>query len=65
MADSWEDWDADEYTPPLPGGVAAAKAVDSSKFADEDQGEEEPPHWEKNVPKPQQVCLASQCMGHF
>ena len=57
MGDSWEDWDAEDYTPPPPGGAAAQPAaVDSSKarFEDEDV-EEDAPKWEGNVPKPQKV----------
>ncbi|GAB4817234.1 hypothetical protein N2152v2_004280 [Parachlorella kessleri] len=55
MGDSWEDWDAEEFTPAVPGAVpAAAPAVDKARFADEDQGEEDEPKWKKDVPKPQQ-----------
>ena len=59
MADTWEDWeDADE--PVVPGAPAAAAVNDpvKSKFADEDQEEDEP-KWKANVPSPQQASLVN------
>ena len=53
MGDSWEDWDDDAVTPPLP---AAIKSPDKTKFEDED-AEEEAPAWEGLVPKSEQVRL--------
>lgn len=54
--DSWEDWE-DEVELKLPAtapAAAAAKDVDESKFAGEDEGEDEP-KWKAAVPKPEQV----------
>lgn len=55
MADSWEDWETEEVV--VPGLPAAPAAVDpvKSKFAGEDEGEEEEPKWKANVPAPQQA----------
>jgi hypothetical protein len=57
MGDSWEDWDADDFEPELPGGVSAnAASVDKNKFADEDvEGKTVVPGWVANVPKSQDV----------
>lgn len=56
MADDWEDWE-DEVELKLPAAApaaaAAVKDVDESKFAGEDEGEEEPA-WKASVPKPEQ-----------
>lgn len=56
MAEDWEDWENDDFTPQLPAvaapQVAAADQVEDSKFAGEDEEEDKP---EYNVPKPQQV----------
>ena len=59
MADDWEDWENDDFTPQLPAApaanpVAAADDLEVSKFAGEDEEEEQPKY---NVPKPQQVCI--------
>jgi len=56
MADDWEDWENDDFTPQLPAApavnpVAAADDVEVSKFAGEDEEEDQPQY---NVPKPQQ-----------
>ncbi|DBA93263.1 TPA: hypothetical protein ACH3X2_003553 [Trebouxia sp. C0005] len=55
MAEDWEDWENDDFTPQLPAvaapQVAAADQVEDSKFAGEDEEEDKP---EYNVPKPQQ-----------
>lgn len=57
MADSWEDWEVEE--PVVPGAVApAAEDPVKSKFAGEDEGEEEEPKWKANVPVPQAVGAA-------
>lgn len=70
VADDWEDWEDESFEPKLEGGAAAngkqfetkgqavlagTKEPDASKFAGEDEEEDAPPTWEKNVPKPQQV----------
>ncbi len=56
MAEDWEDWENDDFTPQLPAvaapQLAAAEDVEASKFAGEDEEEDKP---EYNVPKPQQV----------
>ena len=56
MAEDWEDWENDDFTPQLPAvaapQVAATNDVEASKFAGEDEEEDKP---EYNVPKPQQV----------
>ncbi len=56
MAEDWEDWENDDFTPQLPAAAPqAAVAVDdveASKFAGEDEEEDKPQY---NVPKPQQV----------
>ena len=56
MAEDWEDWENDDFTPQLPAvaapQVAATDDVEASKFAGEDEEEDKP---EYNVPKPQQV----------
>lgn len=57
MADNWDDWDADEYVPALPGAVpGAAKPTGAPTFEDE-QLEPEAPKWDSNVPKPVPVRL--------
>lgn len=56
MAEDWEDWENDDFTPQLPA-VAAPQAaaadgdIEASKFAGEDEEEDKPQY---NVPKPQQ-----------
>lgn len=56
MAEDWEDWENEDFTPQLPAvaapQVAAADDVEASKFAGEDEEEDKR---EYNVPKPQQV----------
>lgn len=58
MADDWEDWENEDFTPQLPPAAAAAPAKeyetkgqallsdepDASKFADEDKELEEKKH---------------------
>lgn len=62
MADSWEDWEDAE--PVVPGAPAADKEDPAkSRFADEDQGEEDEPKWKANVPAPQQVGAGRGCGG--
>lgn len=65
MAEDWEDWENDDFTPQLPAATAQPVAADeedvaAAKFAGEDEEEEKPQY---NVPKPQQVsklpCLTS------
>lgn len=51
MGDSWEDWDEETVAVP---GTTIASAPDPSKFADEDQTEEEP-KWKASVPETQKV----------
>ena len=72
MADDWEDWEDESFTPaPLVGAaangvertkgqelLAKATEVDTSKFEGEDEGEEEEPVWKKTVPQMQQVLFA-------
>lgn len=68
MADDWEAWEDESFEPKLAGKtngqqfetkgqavLASTKEPDASKFAGEDEDEDAPPTWEKNVPKPQQV----------
>ena len=57
MAEDWEDWENDDFTPQLPAATAPPAAADeddvaAAKFAGEDEEEEKPQY---NVPKPQQV----------
>ena len=74
MSDDWEDWEEESFAPPAlktaavssektKGDLLLAKAkeVDVSKFAGEDEGEEDEPAWKKNVPETQQVFLT--CMS--
>lgn len=66
MADDWEDWENDDFTPQLPAApavpsTAVADDVEESKFAGEDEEEEEKPKY--NVPKPQQVSTAAVCLS--
>lgn len=65
MADDWEDWENDDFTPQLPAApatnpVAASDDIEESKFAGEDEEEEQPKF---NVPKPQQVCTGLQYLN--
>lgn len=68
MSDDWEDWEDD--IPPLPSAsnnhldtektkgellLAQSKEYDASKFAGEDEGEDEEPEWMKNTGKLPQV----------
>lgn len=61
MAEDWEDWENEDFTPQLPSVSAQPAAADddiaAAKFAGEDEDEEEE---QFNVPKPQQVqrCLS-------
>lgn len=57
MAEDWEDWENDDFTPQLPAATAQPVAADeedvaAAKFAGEDEEEEKPQY---NVPKPQQA----------
>ena len=56
MAEDWEDWENDDFTPQLPAATPQTAVADddleASKFAGEDEEEEKPQY---NVPKPQQV----------
>lgn len=67
MADDWEDWEAEDYQPQLPGSTAkpepefetAGQALlaksaepDMSRFQGEDEAEEEEPEWMKAKAKP-------------
>lgn len=55
--DSWEDWEDEvELKLPATAPAAAVKDVEESKFAGEDEGEEEP-KWKAAVPKPEQVSV--------
>ena len=60
MAEDWEEWENDDFTPQLPAvpaqPAAAEEDIAAAKFAGEDEEEEEKQY---NVPKPQQVqrCL--------
>lgn len=61
MADDWEDWENDDFTPQLPAApatnpVAASDDIEQAKFAGEDEEEEQPKY---NVPKPQQVVASA------
>lgn len=55
MAEDWEDWENDDFTPQLPAAAPQTAVADddleASKFAGEDEEEEKPQY---NVPKPQQ-----------
>jgi hypothetical protein len=63
MADSWEDWENEEVVVPgLPAAPAAADPV-KSKFAGEDEGDEEEPKWKANVPAPQQASCRQQAVA--
>lgn len=67
MADDWEDWENDDFTPQLPAApatdpVAASDDVEQAKFAGEDEEEEQPKY---NVPKPQQVLDFLPSPVHF
>ena len=59
-ADDWEDWESEEVELKLPavGGAkpAAVPDVDETKFAGEDEGEDEPA-WKASVPKTEQVSF--------
>ena len=66
MAEDWEDWENDDFTPQLPTAAPQTAVADddleTSKFAGEDEEEEKPQY---NVPKPQQVpnpALAADAM---
>ena len=56
MAEDWEDWENEDFTPQLPSVAPQPAAADddiaAAKFAGEDEEEEEKQY---NVPKPQQV----------
>ncbi|KAL3150761.1 hypothetical protein ABBQ32_000535 [Trebouxia sp. C0010 RCD-2024] len=56
MAEDWEDWENEDFTPQLPSVSAQPAAADddiaAAKFAGEDEDEEEE---QFNVPKPQQA----------
>ena len=67
MADDWEDWENDDFTPQLPAApavnpVAAPDDVEVSKFAGEDEEEDQPQY---NVPKPQQVRSQKLLLGEY
>lgn len=68
MSDDWEDWEEESFAPPaLKQANAAnektkgdllldkAKEVDVSKFAGEDEGEDEEPAWKSTIPNSQPV----------
>ena len=61
MADDWESWEDDSFTPTIPSkpaanGVAPDKAQataaesDTSRFAGEDEEVEEEPKWKSSIP---------------
>lgn len=61
MAEDWEDWENEDFTPQLPAvaapqAAAAEEDLEASKFAGEDEEEDTPQY---NVPKPQQVLHLS------
>ena len=68
MSDDWEDWEEESFAPAalkapsIPADktkgdllLAKQKEIDVSKFAGEDEGEEEEPAWQKHIPTTQQV----------
>lgn len=67
MSDDWEDWEETTSLPALKPAAAANektkgesllqkdREIDESRFAGEDEGEEEEPKWKSSVPKTQQV----------
>ncbi len=62
-----DDWDNDDFDPtPIAATktkgdllLEKAKQPDQSKFAGEDEGEEEEPAWKSHIPQSQQVNLLS------
>ena len=64
MGDSWEDddWESENFKVELPTGPKASTSAPSpevTKFAGEDEEEEEhEPTWKANVPQPQKVGSA-------
>lgn len=71
MSDDWEDWEEEDFAPAAlktanaqsektKGDLLLAKhkEVDTSKFAGEDEGEEEEPKWKSSIPQTQDVSLS-------
>ena len=56
MADDWEDWEDESFTPPVLQNLGAnGKDAATPKFAGEDEEEEEQP--KATVPAPQEVVI--------